>query len=72
MFFINRYKHYGTRINTRFFNIGHEFIGIGPLTDYHGIRRPCTIKVTDLLNGVAEKNPDYWDMLTNKGQFWKT
>jgi N-acyl amino acid synthase of PEP-CTERM/exosortase system len=54
-----------------FKTLGMNFIGIGPLTDFHGIRRPCTIKVADLLNGVAEKNASYWNMLTNKGQFCK-
>ncbi|TAK61288.1 PEP-CTERM/exosortase system-associated acyltransferase [Methylobacter sp.] len=53
-----------------FSSIGMNFIGIGPLTDYHGMRRPCTIRVDDLLNGVARKNTEYWDVLTNKGQFW--
>ena len=27
------------------------------------------IKVTDLLDGVAEKNLDIWNLLTNKGCF---
>lgn len=53
-----------------FKTIGMDFIGIGPITDYHGMRRPCTIRVDDLLAGVKEKNLDYWDALTNKGQFW--
>jgi N-acyl amino acid synthase of PEP-CTERM/exosortase system len=42
---------------------------IGPLVDHHGMRMPCAIKVNDLLLGAAEKNIEYWVMLTNNGQF---
>lgn len=49
---------------------GIYFTKIGPLTDYHGERWPGVIKVTDLLDGVAEKNLDIWNLLTNKGRFW--
>jgi N-acyl amino acid synthase of PEP-CTERM/exosortase system len=53
----------------RFFTtLGIYFIGIGPLTDYHGIRQPSIIKVSDLLDGVAKKNQGLWEMMTNKGQ----
>jgi len=55
----------------RFFStLGINFIGIGPLTNYHGKRRPCTINVNDLLEGVASKDVTQWNMLTNKGKFW--
>jgi N-acyl amino acid synthase of PEP-CTERM/exosortase system len=56
----------------RFFSsMGMDFVGIGAVINYHGIRRPCTIRVQDLLDGVAKKNAQYWSVLTNKGQFWK-
>jgi N-acyl amino acid synthase of PEP-CTERM/exosortase system len=55
-----------------FSTLGMNFIGIGPLTNYHGKRLPCTINVSDLLAGVANKDLNKWDMLTNKGDFWKT
>lgn len=42
---------------------------IGPLVEHHGKRMPCAIKVNDLLLGAAEKNIEYWGMLTNNGQF---
>ena len=52
----------------RFLSItGINFIKIGPLVDYHGERWPAVIKITDLLDSVAEKNPDIWNFLTNKG-----
>ena len=48
---------------------GIHFTKIGPLSDYHGDRWPGVIKVTDLLDGVAEKNPAVWTLLTNEGRF---
>ena len=54
----------------RFFTtLGIYFKGIGPVTDYHGLRRPCMIKVSDLLEGVFEKDPIIWAMMTNEGQY---
>ncbi len=52
-----------------FSRLGIHFVGIGPLVDYHGIRRPSVIKVDDLLDSVAKKDLNYWNMLTNNGQF---
>ena len=49
-------------------SLGIYFVSIGPLADYHGKRQPCMIKVSDLLDGVAKKNPSIWEMITNKGQ----
>jgi N-acyl amino acid synthase of PEP-CTERM/exosortase system len=49
--------------------LGIQFIEVGPLVDYHGMRVPCVIKVDDLLKSAAEKNSDYLQMLTNKGRF---
>jgi len=46
--------------------LGIYFDNIGPLTDYHGKRQPCVIKVADLLSGVFNKNLDLWDMLANE------
>lgn len=50
-------------------NLGIYFKNIGPLTEYHGKRQPCVIKITDLLAGVLKKNPEIWEMLTNERQF---
>ncbi|MDO9047876.1 MAG: PEP-CTERM/exosortase system-associated acyltransferase [Methylobacter sp.] len=47
--------------------LGIHFVGIGPLVDFYGMRRPCAIKVDDLLDSVATKNLTYWNMLTNNG-----
>jgi N-acyl amino acid synthase of PEP-CTERM/exosortase system len=51
--------------------LGINLIKIGPLADYHGERWPAAIKITDLLDCVAEKNLDIWNLLTNKGCFWE-
>jgi len=54
----------------RFLSIlGIHFTSIGPITEYHGKRKPGVIKVSDLLAGVLQKNPPLWNMLTNNGQF---
>jgi N-acyl amino acid synthase of PEP-CTERM/exosortase system len=45
--------------------LGINFIKIGPLVEYHGERWPTVIKITDLLDCVAEKNPAIWSLLTN-------
>ena len=49
---------------------GIHFTKIGPLVDYSGTRWPGLIKISDLLNGVAEKNLEVWNLLTNKGRYW--
>ena len=52
--------------------MGINFTKIGPLVNYHGERWPAVIKVTDMLDRVAEKNPDIWNLLTNRGCFLQT
>jgi N-acyl amino acid synthase of PEP-CTERM/exosortase system len=49
--------------------LGIHFVEIGPLVDFYGTRQPCMIKVNDLLESVAKKDLDYWNMLTQKEQF---
>ncbi len=49
--------------------LGINFKKIGPLVDYHGERWPAIIKVTDMIDSVAKKNPDIWHLLTNNGAF---
>jgi len=48
---------------------GINFTKIGPLMDFHGERWPGVIKVTDLLDGVWEKNKEMWDFLTDHGKY---
>ncbi len=49
--------------------IGVHAVKIGPVSDYHGERWPCIIKVSDLLNDVADKNMDVWNMFTDNGRY---
>lgn len=53
-----------------FSTLGIHFVEVGPLVPskhYYGMRAACIIKVDDLLRDVAEKNLDYWKMLTQHG-----
>ncbi len=47
---------------------GIHFTKIGPLADYHGLRWPGIIKVSDLLDGVAKKDRQLWALLTDRGR----
>ncbi|MGZ8190371.1 MAG: PEP-CTERM/exosortase system-associated acyltransferase [Methylococcaceae bacterium] len=49
--------------------LGINLTKIGPLKDYHGERWPTVIKITDMLDCIAEKNPEIWNLLTHKGCF---
>lgn len=51
--------------------MGIAFLPIGPLTNYHGLRQPCLIKVPDYLEKVKSKNVHVWEMLTDRGNFWR-
>jgi len=50
-------------------SLGINFIKIGPLApgNYYGERSPAVVKITDMLDSVAKKKPDIWNLLTNKG-----
>jgi N-acyl amino acid synthase of PEP-CTERM/exosortase system len=49
--------------------LGIHFVEIGPLVNFYGMRQPCVIKVNDLLDSIAKKNIDYWNMLTHNGKY---
>ena len=49
--------------------LGIHIVEMGGLVDYHGMRMPCAVRVRDLLQSVAERDKEYWEMLTNNGQF---
>jgi N-acyl amino acid synthase of PEP-CTERM/exosortase system len=46
-------------------SFGMEFLALGSIVDYHGKRQPCIAAVTDLLHGVARKNPDYYQFINS-------
>jgi N-acyl amino acid synthase of PEP-CTERM/exosortase system len=45
--------------------IGMEFAHAGPIVNHHGIRQPCFAEVTDLLQGLRQRNPDYYNYVTS-------
>ncbi len=52
--------------------LGVHFVEMGPASlskHYYGVRAPYAIKVYDLLNDVAEKDLNYWNMLTHYGEY---
>ena len=46
--------------------IGMEFSHAGPIVNHHGIRQPCFAEVTDLLQGLRQRNPGYYDYVTSR------
>lgn len=40
------------------------FHPLGPLVDYHGLRQPCFTALGELLNCVADEQPEIWNYLT--------
>jgi N-acyl amino acid synthase of PEP-CTERM/exosortase system len=55
------------RLLSRF---GIEFIPIGGLVDYHGLRQPCYGSVDMVLEGIWKKHPDIWQLITADGTVW--
>lgn len=53
-------------------HIGIHFTPIGPVVEYRGNRQPCIIEVKYLLEGVKNKNPEIWELLTDRGTFWQS
>jgi len=49
--------------------LGIDLIKIGPTVNYHGERCPAMIKITDMLDCVAETNQEIWSFLTNEECF---
>lgn len=43
---------------------------IGPLTDYHGLRRPYFIDLIKVLSRMYVNHPLVWELLTNYGKVW--
>lgn len=46
-----------------------QCVPIGPLVNYHGIRRPYYVKVDDLLNRMYKDHRDIWGILTEYGKY---
>ncbi len=48
---------------------GLHFKPIGPLVNYHGLRRPYYVKVGDVLNRMYKEHHDAWEVLTEFGKY---
>jgi N-acyl amino acid synthase of PEP-CTERM/exosortase system len=55
------------RLLTRY---GINFIPIGGLVDYHGLRQPCFGRIDDVLAGIWNKRFDIWQLITADGTVW--
>jgi len=49
---------------------GINFIPIGDVVDYHGLRQPCFGCVDDVLAGIWKKRLDVWRLITVDGTVW--
>ena len=54
------------RLLSRF---GIRFTPIGPLTEYYGLRQPCSASVHDILSGIHARRPEVWRFITDEGRF---
>lgn len=48
---------------------GIKFDHVGPSMDYHGRRRPAVTEAASLLEGIREKRPDVWALITECGRY---
>lgn len=51
---------------------GVQLDPVGPLTDYHGQRRPYFVDVIKILNRTYSHHRMVWDLLTDYGRIWPT
>ena len=50
--------------------LGIHFDHVGAKVEYHGIRRPISGDLTNLLSNVQQLRPDVWDVMTDEGRLW--
>ncbi|MCR8915026.1 PEP-CTERM/exosortase system-associated acyltransferase [Marinobacter panjinensis] len=48
---------------------GVEFDHVGPVIEYHGLRRPAFTEAASLINGILRRRPDVWDLITESGRY---
>jgi len=44
-----------------------RFRAIGPLVEFRGMRQPCRLNVSDMLNAVSRERPRFYDLITDGG-----
>lgn len=50
--------------------LGINWTLAGPLTEHHGRRLPCIMRVPEHLLPVKEKNAALWDLISDHGRLW--
>ncbi|MCK7543800.1 PEP-CTERM/exosortase system-associated acyltransferase [Marinobacter bryozoorum] len=48
---------------------GVEFDHVGPLMEFHGLRRPAFTEAASLINGILRRRPDVWELITESGRY---
>lgn len=44
-----------------------RFRAIGPLVEFRGLRQPCKLNVSDMLNAVSRERPRFYELITDGG-----
>ncbi len=47
---------------------GSDLYPVGPLTDFHGMRRPYYTKLIDVLDKMYQNHRDIWELVTDYGK----
>jgi len=48
---------------------GVEFDHVGPVLEYHGLRRPAFTEAASLIDRIKKRRPDVWSLITDEGRF---
>lgn len=48
---------------------GVEFDHVGPVLEYHGLRRPAFTEAASLIERIRLRRPDVWSLITDGGQY---
>ncbi|BES70234.1 hypothetical protein RE428_12520 [Marinobacter nanhaiticus D15-8W] len=48
---------------------GVEFDHVGPVMEYHGLRRPAFTEAASLIDGILQRRPDVWELITESGRY---
>lgn len=48
---------------------GVEFDHVGPIMEYHGHRRPAFTEAASLIEGIRQRRPDVWSLITDHGRY---
>ncbi|MBU2955592.1 PEP-CTERM/exosortase system-associated acyltransferase [Marinobacter sp. F3R08] len=48
---------------------GVEFDHVGPVLEYHGLRRPAFTEASSLIDRIKARRPDVWSLITDGGRY---